>query len=209
MKMPRFLEPAQSFVARVLPWVVFVGLAVAMLFDPGRDTLGVASASFAAALALAAVSFSYARTMKEGLQVRDELVFAGERLVSGAVLFLVAAIFRHAANDVPRYADFLFRVVPRAEGDPPPPDVTIFGLNVFGLLIGVAALMFFLLGLIYAQMGLVILVATANDRAKRRPGNEDYFSSGTAVEQRVCSLDQADKGVPVVGNGKSDQVPQQ
>jgi hypothetical protein len=203
--MTRFLVPVQSLVSRVAPWVVFVGLALAMLFDPGRDTLGVASASFAAALALAAVTFSYARTLKEGSQVRDELVFAGERLVSGAVLFLVAAILRHAANDVPRYADVLFQAVPRAAGDPPPPDVTIFGLNGFSLMIGFVAFMFFLFGLIYTQMGTVILVSTASHRAKRRPGHEDYFDSGKAVEQRVSGLDQADRGtLTPAGNGKSD-----
>src|SRR5688572_8349605 len=123
MRMLRIVGKIQSFFARVVPWVVFVGLAFAMLFDPGRDTVGVASASFAAALALAAVTFSYARTLKEGTAVRDELVFAGERLLSGAVLFLVASILKHASNDVPRYADILFRAIPRS--DAPSPDVTI------------------------------------------------------------------------------------
>jgi hypothetical protein len=199
MKMPRILGSIQSFVAKIAPWVVFVGLAVAMLFDPGRDTLGVASASFAVALALASVTFSYARTLKEGSAVRDELVFAGERLVSGAVLFLVATILKHASNDVPRYADVLFRAVPRADG--PPPDVTIFGMNGFGLMIAVVALMFFLLGLIYAQMGMAILVSTAGHRMKRRPGHEEYFASGKAVQERVAGLDQADRGTAEAGNG--------
>jgi hypothetical protein len=204
MKMPHFLVavrsfaakvlvPVRSFVARATPWVVFMGLAFAMVFDPGRDTLGVPSASFVAALALTGVTFSYARTLKEGSQVRDEIVFAGERLVSGAVLFLVASIFRYAANDVPRYVDYLFRAVPRAEGDPPPPDVTIFGHNGFGLMIGAIRFIFVLVGLIYTQMGVVILVNTASHRAKRRPGHEDYFASGKAVEQRVSGLDQADR----------------
>src|ERR1700733_8854120 len=127
MKMPHFLEPLGSIIGRIAPWVGVVGLAIAMLFDPGMDTVGVASASFAIALGLASVTFSYARTLKDGSSVREELVFAGERLVSGAVLFLVASILKHASNDVPRYANVLFRAVPGP--DRPPPDVTIFGLN--------------------------------------------------------------------------------
>jgi hypothetical protein len=199
MKMPPILEPIRSIIGRIAPWVVFVGLAVAMLFDPAMDTVSVASASFAVALALAGVTFSYARTLKDGSSVRDELVFAGERLVSGAVLFLGASIFKHASNDVPRYADVLFRAVSRA--DRPPPDVTIFGLNGFGLILAVAAFMFFLFGLIYAQMGMVILVSTASYRSKRQPGYYRYFLSGKAVEQRISGLDQADRGAGEANNG--------
>ena len=107
MKITRILGPTKSLVAKVMPWVVFVCLTVAMLFDPGRDTLGVASAAFAVALALASVTFSYARTLKDGSAVRDELVFAGERLVSGAILFLVASILKHASNDIPRFSELV------------------------------------------------------------------------------------------------------
>jgi hypothetical protein len=202
MKITRVLGPIRTFVAKVQPWVIFVCLAVAMLFDPGRDTLGVASAAFAVTVALASVTFSYARTLEEGSQVRDELVFAGEQLVRGAVLFLVATILRHAANDVPRYSDTLFQAVPRAEGAPPPPDVTIFGLNSFGVVIGFLAFIFFLSGLIYAQMGMSILSVTATYRARRRPGHEDYFAPGKAVEQRVSGLDQTDRARRA--NGKSE-----
>jgi hypothetical protein len=199
MKMPPILEPIRSIIGRIAPWVVFVGLAVAMLFDPAMDTVSVASASFAVALALAGVTFSYARTLKDGSSVRDELVFAGERLVSGAVLFLVASILKHASNDVPRYANVLFQAVSRA--DRPPPDVTIFGLNGFGLIIAVGAFTFFLFGLIYAQMGMVILVSTASFLSKRRPGYYHYFLSGKAVEQRISGLDQADRGAGEANNG--------
>jgi hypothetical protein len=174
MKITRILEPIKSIVAKVMPWVVFVCLAVAMLFDPARDTLGVASAAFAVSLALAAVTFSYARTLKDGSAVRDEVVFSGERLVTGAVLFLVASILKHASTDIPRYANILFDLVQRPEGGRP--DVTLFGQNLFGLMLAVPAFFFFLVGLIYAQMGMTILVGTASHRAKRRPGHDDYFS---------------------------------
>jgi hypothetical protein len=190
MKITSILGPTRSFVAKVMPWVVFVCLALAMLFDPGRDTLGVASAAFAVALSLASVTFSYARTLKDGSAVRDELVFAGERLVSGAVMFLIASILKYASNDIPRYANTLLDALSRPDGGRP--DATLFGQNVLGLIIAVVAFSFFLLGLIYAQMGIIILVATASHRVKRRPDHEEYFASGKTVQERVAALDQAD-----------------
>jgi len=196
MKITRILGPIRSFVAKVMPWVVFVCLAVAMLFDPGRETLGVASAAFAVALSL--VTFSYARTLKDGSAVRDELVFAGERLVSGAVMFLIASILKYASNDIPRYANTLLDALPRPDGGRP--DATLFGQNGLGLIIAVVAFFLFLLGLIYAQMGITILVATASHRAKRRPGHEEYFASGKTVQERVAGLDQADTEVAASDN---------
>jgi Na+-transporting methylmalonyl-CoA/oxaloacetate decarboxylase gamma subunit len=196
MKITRILGPIRSFVAKVMPWVVFVCLAVAMLFDPGRDTLGVASAAFAVALSLASVTFSYARTLKDGSAVRDELVFAGERLVSGAVMFLIASILKYASNDIPRYANTLLDALPRPDGGRP----DAFGQNALGLPMAVVAFFLFLLGLIYAQMGITILVASASHRAKRRPDHEEYFASGKTVQERVAGLDQADTEVAASDN---------
>lgn len=177
----------QIFVAKFIPWVAFVCLALAMLFDPSRDTLGVASAAFAVALSLASVTFSYARTLKDGSAVRDELVFAGERLVSGAIMFLIASIMKYASNDIPRYVNTLLDALPRPDGGRP--DATLYGF------FAVVAFSFFLLGLIYAQMGISILFATANHRAKRRPDHEEYFASGKTVQERVAGLDQVDTEV--------------
>ncbi len=157
-----------------------------------------ASAAFAVALSLASVTFSYARTLKDGSAVRDELIFAGERLVSGAVMFLVASILKYASNDIPRYVNTLLDALPRPEGGRP--DATLFGQNGLGLIIAVVAFFLFLLGLIYAQMGITILVATASHRAKRRPDHEEYFASAKTVQERVAGLDQADTGVAASDN---------
>jgi hypothetical protein len=196
MKITRILGPTSSFVAKVMPWVVFVCLAAAMLFDPGRDTLGVASAAFA--LSLASVTFSYARTLKDGSAVRDELIFAGERLVSGAVMFLVASILKHASNDIPRYVNTLLDALPRPDGGRP--DARLVGQHGLGLIIAVVAFFLFLLGLIYARMGTTILVATASHRPKRRPDHEEYFASAKTVQEHVAGLDQVDTGVAASDN---------
>jgi hypothetical protein len=101
------------------PWVAIAFLAAAMLFDPIRDSVGVPSAAFAATLAIASLTFSYARTLKDGSYLKNELVFAGERLLNGGLAFLFAVIFRHATQDVPRYLTSLFEVLPRRLDQPP------------------------------------------------------------------------------------------
>jgi hypothetical protein len=193
MRLPRVWNSIKGIFARVIPWVVFTCLAVAMLFDPTRNTLGVASSAFAVALALAAVTFSYARTLKDGSAVRDELVFAGERLVAGAVMFLVASILKYAANDIPRYADALFQAVPRPDGQAAP-DLTLFGQNIFGLFLSLFAFLNFLFGLILAQMGMMILSNVAAHRAKRRSCHDDFFFGTKSLEQRTAELDEMDRG---------------
>jgi hypothetical protein len=92
----------RRLVRAIAPWVLFAAMTAAMLFDPSRDTLGIASAAFATCLAVAAVSFSYARTI-DGEKVRDEIVYLGEQLLTAAISFLFASILKHAANDLPRY----------------------------------------------------------------------------------------------------------
>jgi hypothetical protein len=194
MRLPPFFNSIRSFIVKVLPWVVFVCLAAAMLFDPGRNTLGVASAAFAVTLALASVTFSYARTLKDGSAFRDELVFAGERLVSGAVLFLVASIVKHASNDIPRYVNGLLHALPQPEKQPP--DVTFFGQDPIGIPIAFTAFIFFLIGLIYVQMGIVILISIVAYRAKRRPGHDNFFVANKSYEQYLANLEKKEGGTP-------------
>ena len=172
-------------VQKVMPWVVFVLLAVAMLFDPGRETLGIPSACFAATLALASVAFSYGRTLKDGSSVRDELIFAGERLVSAAILFLVAAILNHAARDVPRYAESLLHAIPHEE---PIPDRTVFGQNVYGFIIGMGVFLFFLGGLINGQRGLMVLLAISAHRANLKSNTSDYFPHSKKEIARIAEM---------------------
>jgi hypothetical protein len=203
MKLTPILGPIRSFFAKVIghvtprflkvmQWLVFFCLAAAMLFDPGRDTFGVASAAFAVSLALASVTFTYGRTLPEASAVRDELVFAGERLMSGAVGFLIASILKYASNDVPRYVKMLAETLP-ARPDGQPASLQVVGPPFFGLMLGILAFIIFVVGLVYAFMGLTILMAVANRRMKRRPGHNEYFVEPMALERHVAGLMEADR----------------
>jgi hypothetical protein len=142
--------------------------------------------------------------MKDGSAVRDEVIFAGERLVSGAALFLVASIVKYASNDVPRYVDALFQAIPLSKQ---PPNITFIGQDPIGILIAFTAFIFFLVGLIYAQNGIMLLLSIVGQRAKRRPGHDEFFSSNRSVEKRVADLDQADRTAPVGNGAAADRVP--
>jgi hypothetical protein len=176
-----------------ISWVVFVCLAMAMLADPGRDTLGVASGAFVVTLGLAAVAFSYARVLPEEVGGRADLVFAGERLLSAAVAFLFASIVRHASNDIPRYLDTLDLMLRphREEG-------IDLALTVCGIIFFVIAFGLFLYGLILAQMGIGIVMRVINYRASHRADRNDFFLSFKSTEQRAAeyaNMDEEERSV--------------
>ena len=171
-------------------WLIFACLAAAMLFDPARDTMQVAGAAFAVTLALAAVTFSYAKTLDGGSAIYDELIFAGEKLVIGATLFLFASILKHASHDLPRHVDRLLAAVepPNKAGSP----FTLYGFNIFEVMFASIAFMTFLVGLFRAQTGIQILSACAIQRMKRRPGRDDSFVTAKSSARRVAELEESD-----------------
>ena len=188
-KIMPWVVSVRSFFGKIMPWVVFLCLAIAMLFDPGRDTFGVASAAFAVAFALASVTFSYARTLKEDSAIRDELVFAGERQVLGAVMFLVASILKYASRDIPRYMTMLNQALPQPTVQQP--DVT-FPAEIIHFAVVSAAFIFFLLGLLCAQMGITILAYIAGYRAKRRPHHGVFFHAIMSYDEHWANLEKED-----------------
>jgi hypothetical protein len=175
-----------------MPWVIVLCLAAAMLFDPDRDTLQVSSAAFAVTIVLASASFSYARTLMDGSAVRDEVIFVGERFVSGAAAFLFASILRHASHDVPRYMDSIANILASDERR----SVLVSGDYLLGGMFAVVAYGMFLLGLVHAQMGLMLLMTIVSHRSKRRPGHDKFFLPAASLERHVANLDATDKGEP-------------
>jgi hypothetical protein len=79
--------------------VALVGLlggvyAISLIVRFREDTTPITNTGFAIMATLAALSFSFARVIEnEGL--RDRVAFAGERLLHGALLVLVASILKY------------------------------------------------------------------------------------------------------------------
>jgi hypothetical protein len=90
------------------PWIVrfiykaplvltlFMGFvyAISMILNYREDTTNVTNAGFAIMASLAAISFSFARVI-ESEESKDRIMFAGERLLHGAVLILIASILKY------------------------------------------------------------------------------------------------------------------
>lgn len=73
-----------------------VGLyfALAVFIDPAKETISVTSYAFAIVVALASVSFGYARCLDSAEQ-KNKMQYCGERFLHSALLFLVASIIKY------------------------------------------------------------------------------------------------------------------
>jgi hypothetical protein len=81
--------------------------AIRMIFNYREDTTNVTNAGFAIMASLAALSFSFARVV-ESDALKDRIMFAGERLLHGGELVLVASILKYfiiALLKLPLFAD--------------------------------------------------------------------------------------------------------
>jgi len=74
----------------------FMGFAygIFMIFNYRSDTTSITNAGFAIMASLAAISFSFARVI-ESDELKDRIMFAGERLLHAAILILTASILKY------------------------------------------------------------------------------------------------------------------
>lgn len=74
----------------------FMGYAygIFMIFNYREDTTNITNAGFAIMATLAALSFSFARVI-ESDELKDRIMFAGERLLHGAILIFIASILKY------------------------------------------------------------------------------------------------------------------
>jgi hypothetical protein len=134
---------------RLFLWLIF--LLLAMLFDQARDTKQTSNAAFAVALALASVAFSYGRTQPEKSPIRAEIIFAGESLVGGAIMFLLASLLRYTSLDAPRHLSTLLDWLVGIPNRKLHTDL----MGIVNFLFAGVAFLFFLIGLIHAQRGVL------------------------------------------------------
>ena len=76
-------------------------------------------------------------------------------------------------------------------------DIGIFGHHLFEVILSISAFFVFLLGLIYAQMGIFIVSNIASHRMKRRPGYNDDVFPAASFGHRLAELDEIDRGATV------------
>jgi len=74
------------------PFVITALYAVAGLFGLAHDTFQVMTTAFAALVGLAGVFFGFGRVLDDENDVRDKVVFCGERALHGSLYMLTAAV---------------------------------------------------------------------------------------------------------------------
>ena len=139
----------------------FLGYAYAiqLVFNYREDTTNTTNAAFAIMASLSALSFSFARAI-EPLELRNRLTFAGERLLHGAVLVLVASLLK--------YFVFVFLSLPSI---PAVEYAETIGLFTLGLLVAVI----FSNGVLFAHTGLPILNDLLLNRMTREKDWDDLW----------------------------------
>ncbi len=122
---------------------VFMGYAygINMIFNFREDTTNVTNAGFAIMASLAAISFSFARVI-ESDELKDRIMFAGERLLHGAILILIASILKY-------FVFLILKFPPFASSGMVEP-VLLFTIGLLTALI-------FLNGVLFAHTGLRVL----------------------------------------------------
>jgi len=92
---PAVLEDARRVLLRAGLWFPFLisGLyAVAVLLGLAHDTFQVTTTAFAVLIGLAGVFFGFGRVLDDEHDVRDKVVFSGERALHGSLYMLTAAV---------------------------------------------------------------------------------------------------------------------
>lgn len=133
----RFVYKAPVFLVGMLGALY----AVHMLSNYREDTTNITNAGFVIMATLAALSFSFARVV-ESDELKDRIMFAGERLLHGAISVLVASILKYFILILPKIHPF-FNSVKLEVG--------------LSLTIGILAAVIFFNGVLFAHTGLRVL----------------------------------------------------
>lgn len=112
-----------------------------IVFNYREDTTNITNAAFAIMATLSALSFSFARVV-ETEELKDRLMFAGERLLHGAILVLVASLLKYFVLAFLKLS-FISKL-PSAE-------------TTVSLTIGMLIALIFCNGILFAHTGLRIL----------------------------------------------------
>lgn len=115
--------------------------AMVIVFNFREDTTNITNAGFAIMASLAAISFSFARVVETDL-LRDRIMFAGERLLHGAILMLTASVLKY----------FVFLIL----------NLPIFAVStlvesVLMFTVGLLSALIFINGILFAHAGLRVL----------------------------------------------------
>ena len=142
METPQPLIVNIAYKAPVVIAMFFVGLyGMYTYIDYNENSIHLTNAAFAVTASLAALSFTYAGT-KAAKSISDRLIFAGEKLLHGAILLIVTSVIKY----------MLFQINSAFNIE----TVHIAFKLIFGL-VSILGAVIFINGLLFSHTGLRIL----------------------------------------------------
>jgi hypothetical protein len=150
-------------ISPAMGWIIVIYLAATMLFQYDKDTSDISGAAFVVASILAGLAFTYGGVISDSNDDKNDVIYGGERLLQGALLFLAASLLKYGTIAIPA------QLVRLALVSQPVPSLEIFVLGLQAILFLV-----FLNALLVSQVGYTILGRVAMKRMARR-GKDVYF----------------------------------
>ena len=152
----------------VLGWIVVLYLSATMLLRYDKDTTDVSGTAFVAVAVLAGLAFTYAGVLSETGRDRGDIIYAGERLCQGAMLFLVASLLKYGTIVIPVQVAALPIVTNATSAGQSNLKWLVTLLQIFLFLV-------FMNGLLASQLGYTILGRVVMRRMSRRGKQDVYF----------------------------------
>ena len=151
-------------------WLAVLYISATMLIKYDTNTTDISGAIFVVVAVLAGLAFAYAAVLPDAGQDRGDVIYAGERLFQGAMIFLGASLLKYGTIVIPtQLAAFSgWTNVQFTSGGFL--EFLVLGLQVMLFLI-------FVSGLLVAQLGYTILGRVVVLRTSQRKAAAGYLPS--------------------------------
>jgi hypothetical protein len=159
----------RSWLSSILGWVFVLYVSATMLINYDMDTIDISGAVFVALSVLAGLAFTYAGVLPNGSQDRADIIYSGERLCQGAMIFLAASLLKHGTIVIPVQVAALSTWTEAHFSDR-------IELGPLVLFIQIMLFLVFVSGLLVAQLGYKTLGRVMVLRISRRNPAGGYFS---------------------------------
>ncbi len=149
-------------------WLFVFYLSATMLIKYDTDTTNISGAVFVALSILAGLAFTYAGVLPNESQDRAKVIYAGERVCQGALIFMGASLLKYGIVVMPTQitAISIWSKVPIADG---------IHLGPLMLFLRISLFVMFVSGILVAQLGYTIFGRVVVQRTSRFRMAVGYF----------------------------------
>jgi hypothetical protein len=168
----RFLSNCQSrlmpWLSSAMGWLFVIYLSATMLIKYDTETTNISGAVFVVLSVIAGLAFTYAGVLPDRSRDRTDVIYAGEHLFQGSMIFLATSLLKHGTIVIPTQVAAL-STWPAVHFE----DKIDIGPLVF--LLQITLFLIFVSGLLVAQLGYKILGQVVIRRLSQGKRGGGYF----------------------------------